>query len=89
MLSVRSNSPVAVSIALGYHVASRGNRGELMDDAVLRAVDNTIRFLRMSAIELRRLAERAPDVAAELHHIADQLDADANDLERAANPRRS
>jgi hypothetical protein len=61
----------------------------MMDDAVLRAVDNTIRFLRMSAIELRRLAERAPDVATELHHIADQLDADADDLERAANPRRS
>lgn len=60
-----------------------------MDDAVLRAVDNTIRFLRMSAIELRRLAERAPDIAAELHHIADQLDADTNDLERAATPRRS
>ena len=60
-----------------------------MDDALLRAVDNTIRFLRMSAIELRRLAERAADIAAELHHIADQLDADANDLERAAAPRRS
>jgi hypothetical protein len=59
-----------------------------MDDALLRAVDNTVRFLRMSAIELRRLAERAPDIAAELRHVADQLDADANDLERAANPRR-
>lgn len=55
-----------------------------MNDALLRAVDNTIKFLRMAAIELRRIAERAPDVSAELHHIADQLDADANDLERAA-----
>ena len=60
-----------------------------MEDALLRAVDNTIRFLRMSAIELRRLAERAPDVAAELLHIADQLDTDADDLERVAAPRRS
>jgi hypothetical protein len=60
----------------------------MMENALLRAVDNTIRFLRMSAIELRRLAERAPDIAAELHHIADQLDADAGDLEQAANPRR-
>jgi hypothetical protein len=60
----------------------------MMADALLSAVDNTIRFLRMSAIELRRLAERAPDIAAELHHVADQLDTDANDLERAANPRR-
>ena len=57
-----------------------------MDDALLRAVDNTIRFLRMAAIELRRIAERAPDIAAELHHIADQLDADADDLQKAAGP---
>jgi hypothetical protein len=61
----------------------------MMEDGLLQAVGNTVRFLRMSAIELRRLAERAPDVAAELHHIADQLDADANDLEKAATPRRS
>jgi hypothetical protein len=57
-----------------------------MDNALLRAVDNTIRFLRMAAIELRRIAERAPDIAAELHHIADQLDADADDLQNAAGP---
>ena len=56
-----------------------------MEDALLRAVDNTIRFLRMAAIELRRIAERAPDIAPELHHIADQLDADANDLQKAAD----
>ena len=59
-----------------------------MDDALIRAVDNTTKFLRMAAIELRRIAERAPDVAAELHHIADQLDADANDLESAAKSAR-
>ena len=57
-----------------------------MDNALLRAVDNTIRFLRMAAIELRRIAERGPDIAAELHHIADQLDADADDLQKAAGP---
>jgi hypothetical protein len=43
----------------------------------------------MSAIELRRLAERAPDIAAELRYVADQLDTDASELERAAAPRRS
>ena len=58
-----------------------------MGDALLQAVDNTIKFLRMAAIELRRIAERARDIAPELHHIADQLDADANDLERANPPR--
>ena len=31
----------------------------------------------MAAIELRRLAERAPDISAELDHIANQLEADA------------
>jgi hypothetical protein len=61
----------------------------MMDDALLRAAENTIRFLRMSAIELRRLVERAPDISAELHHIADQLDADADDLDKAAAPRSS
>jgi hypothetical protein len=62
--------------------------GANMEDALLRAVDNTIRFLRLAAIELRRLAERAPDISAELHHVADQLDADAADLERASGPSR-
>lgn len=51
-----------------------------MDDGILRAVDNTIGFLRMTAIELRRIAERSPEVAEELRRIADKLDADANDL---------
>lgn len=59
-----------------------------MENALLRAVDNTIRFLRLTAIELRRLAERAPDISAELHHVVDQLEADAADLERAASPSR-
>ncbi len=56
-----------------------------MDDALLRAADNTIKFLRMAAVELRRIAERAPDIADELRYLANQLDADANDLERAAS----
>ena len=58
-----------------------------MDDALLRAVDNTIKFLRMAAIELRRIADRAPDVAGELLHVAKQLDADALELEQAAGSR--
>ena len=59
-----------------------------MEDALLRAVDNTVRFLRLAAIELRRLAERAPDISGELHHVAEQLEADAADLERASGSRR-
>ena len=48
-----------------------------MESALLRAVDNTIRFLRMAAIELRRIAESAPDIADQ--HTA----AHARPLQRA------
>jgi len=34
----------------------------------------------MSAVELRRLAERCPDIADELHAISKQLDAEADEL---------
>ena len=59
-----------------------------MENALSRAVDNTIGFLQLAAIELRRLAVRAPDISAELHHVADQLDADVADLENAAGSSR-
>lgn len=51
-----------------------------MDDGILRAVDNMIAFLQMTAVELRRIAERTPEVAEELRRIADKLDTDASDL---------
>ena len=41
----------------------------------------TIRFLRDAAAEMRRLARRAPEIAAELRREAEHLDAEANDLE--------
>jgi hypothetical protein len=47
-----------------------------------RQVQNTQFFLRMVAIELRRIGERAPDIAAELRHVAKKLDAEADDLAR-------
>jgi hypothetical protein len=49
-----------------------------------RAEKLTIPFLRMAAIEMRRIAEAAPDVAERLRIIADKLDAEANDLSRFA-----
>ena len=45
----------------------------------------TIQFLRMAAAELRRLARRAPEIAAELRREAEQLDAEANDLDQAGS----
>jgi hypothetical protein len=45
-----------------------------------RQVQDRQAFLRMAAIELRRIAERAPDVAVELGHVAEKLEAEAEDL---------
>ena len=49
---------------------------------LLRRVRDTEVFLRMAAVELRRIAEQAPDIAVELRHVAQQLDAEAEDLAR-------
>ena len=54
------------------------------DNGLRRSAGRTIAFMRLAAIELRRIAERDPDLAGELRRIADQLDADADDLERTA-----
>jgi hypothetical protein len=55
------------------------------DNGLRRSVARTLAFMRMAAIELRRLAERDPDLAGELRRIADQLDADADELEQSAS----
>jgi hypothetical protein len=44
-------------------------------------VRDTQVFLRMAAIELRRIAEHL-DIAVELRHVAQQLEAEAEDLAR-------
>ncbi|MBV9964583.1 MAG: hypothetical protein JO008_02700 [Alphaproteobacteria bacterium] len=54
------------------------------DNGLRRSVAHTIAFMRMAAIELRRIAERDPDLAGELRRIAGQLDLDADELERSA-----
>lgn len=58
------------------------------DNGLRRSVGRTIAFMRLAAIELRRIAERDPELAVELSRIADQLDADADDLERSVGPER-
>jgi hypothetical protein len=47
---------------------------------LVRRVQDTQVFLRMAAIELRRIAEQAPDIAGELRHMAQKLEAEAEDL---------
>ena len=52
---------------------------------------HTVAFLRMAAVEARRIAERAPAIADELRYLASQLESEADELagnlsdERAAN----
>ena len=41
-----------------------------------------VAFLKMAAIELRRIAEQTPDVATDLLRIAEQLETEAADMER-------
>jgi hypothetical protein len=48
-------------------------------ELVRRAQDPQV-FLRMAAIELRRLAEKDPDTAAELRRVAQELEVEAEDL---------
>ena len=47
---------------------------------LVQRVQDTQVFLRMAAIELRRIAEQAPDIAVELRHMAQKLEAVAEDL---------
>ena len=47
---------------------------------LVQRVRDTQVFLRMAAIELRRIAEQAPEITVELRHVAQQLEAEAEDL---------
>jgi len=47
---------------------------------ISRSDQSTIAFLRMAAVEMRRLIERAPEIAVTLRHIAAQCDAQADEL---------
>ena len=49
---------------------------------LVQRVRDTQVFLRMAAIELRRIAEQAPGIAVELRHVVQQLEAEAEDLAR-------
>ena len=46
------------------------------------AVQNTIAFLKMAAIELRRIAEQPSDVATDVLRVAEKLEDEAADMER-------
>jgi hypothetical protein len=43
---------------------------------------DALRFGRVTAAELREIAEQTPDIAVELRRIADEMEAEVADLER-------
>ena len=54
---------------------------------LVQRVQNTQLFLRMAAIELRRIAEQVPDKAVELRQVVQKIEAEAEDLARDADSR--
>jgi len=52
---------------------------------LVQRVQNTQLFLRMAAIELRRIAEQVPDKAVELRQVVQKIEAEAEDLARDAD----
>jgi hypothetical protein len=53
------------------------------------AVQNTIAFLKMAAIELRRIAEQPSDVATDVLRVAEKLEDEAADMERRGSGARA
>ena len=54
---------------------------------LVQRVQNTQIFLRMAAIELRRIAEQVPDMAVELQQVVQKIETEAEDLARDTNAR--
>jgi hypothetical protein len=46
---------------------------------LIERVKDTDIFLRMAVLELRRIAERSPEIAVELQRIARQLEAEVDE----------
>ena len=58
-----------------------------MVSELVRRMQDTQDFLKLAAIELRRIGEQVPDIAVELGRVAQQLEAEAEDLVGAISNR--
>jgi hypothetical protein len=58
-----------------------GRTNPMVIELIRRVQDEQV-FLRMAAIELRRIAEQGPDIAVELRDMAQKLEAEAESLGR-------
>jgi hypothetical protein len=45
---------------------------------------HTLAFLKMAVVQLRKIAEEAPDIAARILLLAEQIEAEAAQIERRA-----
>ena len=63
-------------------LGGRGLVNVIADPDVLRTLRQAAAFDRMAAAQLRRIAAIEPHLADRLRHIANQLEADAEDMER-------
>jgi hypothetical protein len=63
------------------HTGWENLREARMSD-LLQRVGYTVMFLRMTATEMLELAEHTPEIARELGHIAEQVQAEADALAR-------
>src|SRR4051794_27347512 len=70
---------------LAASLIGSGHRHRLIHVTPMERRGSTIGFLRITAGQLRRLAERVPEIADELRAMAQQLEAEADDL--APNPK--
>lgn len=65
--------------------ALNDNRHTPIDEATRatdlgRSMRDAATFLRMASIEMRRIADQAPDIAVDLRVMARQLEAEADDM---------
>jgi len=54
----------------------------MVDKDWQRPLTHHLAFLKLTAVELRRIAERVPEIANYLRYIADQIEADAANVAR-------
>jgi hypothetical protein len=58
--------------------------GRLIGMPIGREDSHTIAFLRMAAAQLYELAQTAPEIAAELRRVSEQLEAEAAEIDSRA-----
>jgi hypothetical protein len=84
---IRGKEQATTEMTMAYHKEAPSVTDTIQTDPppteLVRRLDDAHFFLRLVAIELRRFAKQAPDIAVELRHTAQKLHAEADDLAQA------